>query len=78
MERATELAPRFLCIYPGRIIKNRSKRSYFDFILRTIYKDEEKLIFAMLLKAKDCGFTSLQDENGDIWDRNDDGSYSKR
>lgn len=36
------------CIYPGRIIKNQSKGSCFDFILRTIYKDEEKLIFAML------------------------------
>lgn len=30
------------------------------------------------VKAKDFGFTSLQDENGNIWDRNDDGSYSKR
>lgn len=41
----------FFCIYPGRIIKNQSKGSCFDFMLRTIYKDEEKVIFAMLLVA---------------------------
>lgn len=36
------------------------------------------VFFGADVKAKDCGFTSLQDENGNIWDRNDDGSYSKR
>ena len=35
-------------------------------------------VFGSDIKAKDSGFTSLQDENGNIWDRNDDGSYSKR
>lgn len=34
-------------------------------------------LFGSDLKAKEHGFTSVKDENGDIWERNDDGTYRR-
>ena len=34
-------------------------------------------IFGSDLKAKEHGFTSVKDEYGDIWERNDDGTYRR-